>query len=46
MGYHEEGKLIIEPLGSTDFVEKIIKIDGICPLPRTISSSSALTTPV
>ncbi|WP_439498337.1 hypothetical protein [Bosea sp. (in: a-proteobacteria)] len=28
-GYDEEGKLIIEPVGSTDFVEKLIKIDRI-----------------
>lgn len=28
-GYDEEGKLIVEPVGSTDFVEKLIKIDRI-----------------
>ena len=28
-GYTQEGKLIIEPVGSTDFVEKIIKMDRI-----------------
>lgn len=28
-GYDEEGKLIIESVGSTDFVEKLIKIDRI-----------------
>lgn len=28
-GYDEEGKLIVDPVESTDFVEKIIKIDRI-----------------
>jgi len=28
-GYDEEGSLIVEPVGSTDFVEKLIKIDRI-----------------
>ncbi len=28
-GYDEEGKLIVEPVGSTGFVEKLIKIDRI-----------------
>jgi hypothetical protein len=28
-GYDEDGKLIIEPVGSTEFVEKLIKIDRI-----------------
>jgi hypothetical protein len=28
-GYDEEGKLVIEPVGATDFVEKLIKIDRI-----------------
>jgi hypothetical protein len=28
-GYDEEAKLIVEPVGATDFVEKLIKIDRI-----------------
>jgi hypothetical protein len=28
-GYDEDGKLIIEPVGSTGFVEKVIRIDRI-----------------
>jgi hypothetical protein len=28
-GYDEERKLIIEPVGSTGFVEKLIKVDRI-----------------
>lgn len=28
-GYDEEGNLIVAPVGSTDFVEKVIKIDRI-----------------
>lgn len=28
-GYDEEGSLIVAPVGSTDFVEKVIRIDRI-----------------